>query len=507
MRAAGLAQMGPLCQRAPMGHGARGLQRRRRRLGLSSRTSTRAAAPIAGARTASAGSATTSSTSASAVALWNGKDPILKERLFGLTNRAGQSRRGRQGALLLSRCDADLQLRAHALQVSAGGISLRRVWSRRTRGATGSSPSSRSSIPASSTTTAISTSISNTPRRTPTTSCCGSRSTNRGPDDGGDSCAAAGLVSQHLELVHGRPQAVARARRRRTSWSSTRRSAPIRSTSSAPDEILFCDNETNAPKLFGAQETARLFQGRLPRISWCAATRTRSTPAQRAPRRPASTGATVAAGGSAVIRVRLSPGPPKPEPFADFDEIFRAAQSRGGRLLRRAAEQGRRTRTCAAFSARRSPACSGRSSIYLLRRHRVAGRRSGGAAAAREPPRRAQQRVGPCQHAKTSSRCRTSGNIPGSPPGTGPSIWSTLALSRSRSSPRSQLILLVPGLVHAPERPAAGLRMELQRRQSARAGLGGVAPLRDGAARRAARATASFSSASSPSCCSISPGG
>ena len=35
-----------------------------------------------------------------AVALWNGNDPILKERLFGLTNARGQPRRGRQGALV-----------------------------------------------------------------------------------------------------------------------------------------------------------------------------------------------------------------------------------------------------------------------------------------------------------------------------------------------------------------------------------------------------------------------
>ncbi len=49
----------------------------------------RAAVPIAGARTASAVSATISSDSASRVALWNGHDPILKERLFGLTNQQG----------------------------------------------------------------------------------------------------------------------------------------------------------------------------------------------------------------------------------------------------------------------------------------------------------------------------------------------------------------------------------------------------------------------------------
>ena len=57
--------------------------------GIICRTTTRAAGPTAGARTASPASATTSSGSASSLALWNGKDPILKERLFGLTNSEG----------------------------------------------------------------------------------------------------------------------------------------------------------------------------------------------------------------------------------------------------------------------------------------------------------------------------------------------------------------------------------------------------------------------------------
>ena len=38
-----------------------------------------------------------------ALALWNGRDPILKERLFGVTNSRRQSRRGCQRILLLSR--------------------------------------------------------------------------------------------------------------------------------------------------------------------------------------------------------------------------------------------------------------------------------------------------------------------------------------------------------------------------------------------------------------------
>ena len=58
------------------------------------------------------------------LALWNGRDPILKERLFGLTNSRRQSRRGRQGALLLPRRHADPFLHADALQISASRLSL-----------------------------------------------------------------------------------------------------------------------------------------------------------------------------------------------------------------------------------------------------------------------------------------------------------------------------------------------------------------------------------------------
>ena len=61
-----------------------------------------------------------------ALALWNGKDPILKERLFGLTNSEEQPWRGRQGILLLPRQHADALVHEVPLQVSAGGFPLRR---------------------------------------------------------------------------------------------------------------------------------------------------------------------------------------------------------------------------------------------------------------------------------------------------------------------------------------------------------------------------------------------
>ena len=53
-----------------------------------------------------------------ALALWNGQDPILKERLFGLTGEAGKSRRRRQGVLLLRRFHANALVHESGVQVS-----------------------------------------------------------------------------------------------------------------------------------------------------------------------------------------------------------------------------------------------------------------------------------------------------------------------------------------------------------------------------------------------------
>ena len=109
------------------------------RRGTICRSTTPRCAPTAGATTACSASATTAASSCFCVALWNGADPILKERLFGLSGNEGQPRRGRQGALLVPRRDADLQLRACALQVSAGGVPLRGAPRARARGEQGRS--------------------------------------------------------------------------------------------------------------------------------------------------------------------------------------------------------------------------------------------------------------------------------------------------------------------------------------------------------------------------------
>ena len=57
--------------------------------GTTSRTTSLARVPTAGVRTGSGESPTTSSGCALRLRLWNERDPILKERLFGLTNSEG----------------------------------------------------------------------------------------------------------------------------------------------------------------------------------------------------------------------------------------------------------------------------------------------------------------------------------------------------------------------------------------------------------------------------------
>ena len=82
-------EVGTVSERTAVGHGPRGLQPGRQRLGLLHATIRRAPAPIAGARTAWPASRTTIRCSALRSPSGTARDPILKERLFGLTNSEG----------------------------------------------------------------------------------------------------------------------------------------------------------------------------------------------------------------------------------------------------------------------------------------------------------------------------------------------------------------------------------------------------------------------------------
>ena len=117
--------VGPVPQRAPVGHGSRGLQRERRRLVvLLARPGTISRA-IAGARTALPGISDEQQRLCFAIALWNEHDPILKERLFGLTNSEGNHGEDVKEYYFYVDNMPTPRLSAMALQVSAGGVPLR----------------------------------------------------------------------------------------------------------------------------------------------------------------------------------------------------------------------------------------------------------------------------------------------------------------------------------------------------------------------------------------------
>ena len=150
-----------------------------------------------------------------------------------------------------------------------------------------------------------------------------------------------------------------------------------------PDEIKFCENETNIGKTVRGRRDRTFAQGRFPRLS----------------------------GGRSQARGRLTQGhqggrhlsahrcggrqhhhPGQAEPGADqartlrrFRADLQPAQIRGGRLLRRAAEQGggRGPPPHPTPGFRGHPVVE---AVFLLRRHGVARRRPGATQARQRPP-------------------------------------------------------------------------------------------------------------------------
>ena len=163
-KASALEALGPVPQRARLGHGARGLQPGRHRLGLSFRTTTRAPAPTAGTRTASPGICDRHQHICFALALWNGRDPILKERLFGLTGNEGNHGEDvKECYYYLDSTPTHSYMKFLYKYPQAAFPYAQLVEENRRRG-TRTTASSSCSTPASSTTTATSTCSSSTPR-------------------------------------------------------------------------------------------------------------------------------------------------------------------------------------------------------------------------------------------------------------------------------------------------------------------------------------------------------
>ena len=156
---------GPVPERAAVGHGPRGLQRRRRGWDYFPHDHARSRAYRWG-EDGLAGFSDIEQRLCLALALWNGRDPILKERIFGLTGTQGNH--GEDAKEYWWYLDA---LPSHALEpvalpLPAGGRSPTTTWSPRTAGGASTTPSTSCSTPACSTTTATGSSRSTTPRPT-----------------------------------------------------------------------------------------------------------------------------------------------------------------------------------------------------------------------------------------------------------------------------------------------------------------------------------------------------
>ena len=118
-----MAALGAVPERARVGDRARGLQRQTATPGTIFPHDHARSRAYRWGEDGLAGICDDRQTLCFALAFWNGRDPILKERIFGLTGPRGQPRRGRQGVLVLPRLDADALVDALALQVPAGASS------------------------------------------------------------------------------------------------------------------------------------------------------------------------------------------------------------------------------------------------------------------------------------------------------------------------------------------------------------------------------------------------
>ena len=311
-----------------------------------------------------------------ALALWNGKDPILKERLFGLDRARGQPRRGRQGAVLLPRLDADALLPEGALQVPARPSSPTRGSSRRTAGAASREPRVRARghrrlrrttryfdvfaeyAKASPDDILIRITLANRGRERRRSTCCrrsGSATPGLGPR-----AARATASGRVLRLRQGRRCAPSTRR-----WAACA-SSPAASPDGGAPEWLFTENETNSERLCGTPNATPyvkdafheyVVRGRQDAVN-PARTGTKAAALYRLELAAGGRGRRSGCGSSPRTRRRRSPSAP-----TSTDGVRSSACAKPTPSTRLACPPGATTRS-AACCARPTPGCSGRKQFY-----------------------------------------------------------------------------------------------------------------------------------------------
>ena len=194
-------------------------------------------------------------------------------------------------------------------------------------------------------------------------------------------------------------------------------------------ELLFTENESNARRLWGAEnDSAHVKDGIHDYVVH--GVKEAVNPDGVGSKGSARYVLTVPAEGSAAIRLRLSrAAAPDAAVRRRLRRDVRGAHPRGQRLLRHARHAGPlggRARGAAPGLRRHAVV----QAVLPLRRGPLAARRPAGPRAAEGAAPRPQQPTGPISSTPTSSRCPTSGSTPGTPRGTSRSTasrsrWST----------------------------------------------------------------------------------
>ena len=200
------------------------------------------------------------------IALWNGRDPILKERLFGLTNaKAITARTSRSSITISTRCPATP---TRACSTSCRKRPIPIEWliqeNARRRGSTAMEFE------------LIDTGIFNDDRyfdveieyAKADADDVLMRTTvhNRGPEPASDPHPAASLVPEYLELVGWGEKTIVEGAGRRPGARAARGAGHLRIEFEAADRLLFCENETNFARAVRRQLRPRPLQGCVPRL-------------------------------------------------------------------------------------------------------------------------------------------------------------------------------------------------------------------------------------------------
>ena len=248
-------------------------------------------------------------------------------------------------------------------------------------------------------------------------------------------------------------------------------------------ELLFCENETNLARLYGATPTtAYPKDGINDHVVAGAAT---VNPEQRGTKCSFWYRLTVPAGGTAELRVRLRPAKTSPaadtaqaDPLGDeFTSVNKQRQTEADQFYADLSPDGRPGRR----RPRDAPGLRGPAlvqAVLLLRRDPLAGRRPDPALATARPPAGPQQPVGELQRL----RHHVDAGQVGVPlvRGLGPRLPLRGPGPHRPGLRQVPAHPAVPGVVPEPERRPARLRVGLRRRQPAGAGLGRVRGVRPG---------------------------